>query len=479
MPRPKVKYNPVFAYVPIALPNLDELVNGTKYSADRLRCIYHQLYMQRLKDSTSDRVTNTVKYQTGWVSLSSTLLQQLGTNAYKEHLEFLELKGLLLIRRNEFTDRKKYGQNISSIQYKIPYEFLTKEGTIRHFRKEIITKQVLLKAIIRVKESFRTEPIKSRHIEPEPIHLRLVEMVNQIRFDVPSAEIFMQQVTKGEVTVRETKSGRERDYEELLLRLEAINDSEFQMCKVDRYGERLHTAISNLWKELRPYMYFKNVADKQLVALDFTNSQPYFSSIAINTKLIAEFLPEFSVCVPLVQKYTLNQDYKIFAELCAIGKVYEHWQAVRKLDDRNDAKGEILHIMYGTVYRGKDSKHIKLIFKEHFPSVYQAFSIIKSITEVQLPFIKDIFLTPAGVFEGRKALYKNFSCMMQRMESRIVIKRIAPKLIAAGLCPFVTIHDSFVVKLGHETQTKELIENEFRALGVIPPKIKTEFLKPR
>jgi hypothetical protein len=479
MPRSNVKYNPVFAYVPIALPNLDDLVKGTKFSADRLRCLYHQLYMQRLNDSTSDKVTNTIKYKTGWVSLSGKLLTRLATNNYKEHLEFLEGKGLLLIRRDPYTGKKKYGTNISSIQYKIPYEFLYKEGTIRHFKKEIITEHVVLRAIKTVKESFRTEPVKPRHIVPEPIHLQLIAMVNQVRFDIPAAENFLEKISNGQLSVRKTKSGRDRDYDELLLRLDAINDSEFQKCTIDKYGDRLHTTISNLWKELRPYMYFKNMPEKQLAALDIKNSQPYFSSIAINTKLIAQFLPEFSLCVPLVEKYTQKRDYKIFSELCAMGKIYEHWQAVRKLKERDDAKAEIFRIMYGTVYRGKDQKHIKLIFREHFPSVYQSFSIIKSLTELQLPFIKDVFVTPAGMFEGRKVLYKNFSCMMQRMESRIVIRRIAPKLIAEGLCPFVTVHDSFIVPAENEPKVRAIIITEFNSLGVIPPTIKTEILTRR
>ena len=473
MPRPKIKYNPAIAYIPIVFLIIDELVKGTGLVADKIRCFYHQLFMQRLNDSKSDKVIKTAKYKGGWVSLSSVLLMHLLTPEYKKYLDFLEENGLLIVRRNPDTGNLIYSRNGSNAQYKIPEKFLRKQGSIRHYRKEIITDHTTLKAIRKVKESFRMKAIGGKNLLLEPIHKKLIDMVNQVRFDIPNAENFLSKVASGEMKVRETKSGIDRNYSDILLRLEAINDGQFKICKVDKFGNRLHTSASNLWKELRPFMYFKGLEHKRLVVLDFANSQPYFSSIAINPKLIAEILPEFAVCVPLVEPLKQKPDFKRFAELCAKGKIYEHWQSIRKLKDRAVAKEEIFQLMFGTNKLWKGSP--KSIFKQYFPSVYQCFATIKSHTEIQLPFIKDVFLTKTGIFD-RKAYYKNLSCMMQRMESRIVLGRIAPKLLAEGIIPFVTVHDSFIILAEHEKKVREIINAEIELLEVTPPVIKTEIL---
>lgn len=462
------------AYIPVLFPILDELVKGTRLSADRIRCFIHQLFMQRLKDSTHDSVRKTDKYQDGWVSLSSVLLIQLVGHNYKRYIDFLEQNGLLLVRRDPDTGNLKYARNSTSAQYKIPEKYLYKIDSIRHYRKEYITDHSTLKAIKKVKESFRTQNLSPKQVPAEHIHDRLFSMVNQIRFDTDKAEIFLNKVSKGEIKVRKTASGMERNYGDMLLLLDAVNEGSISRFFVDKYGNRMHTVASNLWKELRPFMYFKGLENKQLIVLDFANSQPFFSSIAINAKLIEEVLPEFAVCVPMVEPFIKRPDFKRFADLCAKGKIYEHWQSIRKLEDRNAAKDEIFKIMFGTnrVWKGSP----KAIFKQYFPSVYQCFFTIKSLSERELPFIKDLFLTPARVFEGKKAYHKNLSCMMQRMESRIVLARIAPKLIAEGLVPFITVHDSFILAAEHEQKARAIINAEFILLGITPPTIKTELL---
>ncbi|MGP8217083.1 MAG: hypothetical protein ACLQQ4_16055 [Bacteroidia bacterium] len=470
MPRPEIKHNPVMAYVPVSFPNIDELVKGTGLSADRMRCFCHQLFMQRLKDSSNDRITKTDKYKEGWVSLSSDKLKKLNAS-YKKYVDLLELKGELFVRRNPHTGKPKYARNGSSAQYKIDEKYLHKEGSIRHYRKEYITDHTTLSAIKKVKESNRTEPPDRKHVPLEAIHEKLFDMVSMVRFDIVKAESFLTKVSQGEIKVRQTKSGIERNYKDLLLLLDAINEGAIMRCNVDKYGQRLHTSVSNLWKDLRPFMYFKGLEHKQLVVLDFANSQPYFSSIAINANLIVEILPEFAACVPKIEAFTKKPDFKRFADLCARGKIYEHWKSIRRLKDRDAAKQEIFLLMFG-----KNSSHYpaKAIFKQFFPSVFKCFAEIKSLTELDLPFIKDVYMTQTGTFEGRKSLHKNLSCMMQRMESRIVLCRIAPKLITEGLVPFVTVHDSFIIPAEYEQKARAIINAEFNSLGVTPPTIKTE-----
>ncbi len=475
MTKPEISFLPVKAYIPAGMPDIDALVEGTGLKPDRVRAIYHQFYMKRLADASNDNVVKTDKYKGGWVSLSSILLTKVATNKYNNYMRFLLKKRLIEVRVT-ITGSKSYAVNSSSVQYKIPISLLRTAYGIRHFRKEKITSHSTLKAIHELKQSFRLKP-DNKHLPLLPIHGTMREMLKMVRFDIDKAEDFLNKVAKKLITVRPTRSGIERSYSELLMLMESINEGNYERYLVDKFGERFHTQISNLWKELRPFMYFTDEPNRPLVALDLANSQVYFSSIAIHSALVDDVLPEFSPCIPYLDRIKNNADYKLFAELCATGCLYEYWMQLRGFD-RDTAKNEIFRIMFCRNLRIEKRPHI-LAFKSEFPSVYSCFRTIKNLTNRHLPFIESLFLKDTGVYEGQKASHKILSAMMQRMESRIIIHRIAPKLIEHGITPFVTIHDSFIVKQGYELQTKQLMEDEFRVLGVIPPKIKVEFLKPR
>ena len=66
--------------------------------------------------------------------------------------------------------------------------------------------------------------------------------------------------------------------------------------------------------------------------------------------------------------------------------------------------------------------------------------------------------------------------MMQRAESRTMLKRIAPKLIEAGITTFLTVHDSYNISPQREQVVRKIVESEFRMLGVEPPKVKSTLL---
>ncbi|MGP8216422.1 MAG: hypothetical protein ACLQQ4_12705 [Bacteroidia bacterium] len=477
MTKPEINFLPIKAYLPVGMPDIDALVEGTGLNPDRVRAIYHQFYMKRLADASNDNVVKTDKFKGGWVSLNSELLKKVATNQYCRYMDFLENKGLILVRYTR-TGSKSYSKNGSSIQYKIPIDLLRSVYGVRHFRKEKITGHATLKAIDELKQSFRFTP-NDNHLPLSPIYEIMREMLKMVRFDIDKAEDFLNRVAKKLITVRPTKSGTERSYSEMLILMDAVNEGSIERCVVDKFGERFHTQISNLWKELRPFMYFTDEPNRPLVALDLANSQPYFYSIAIDSALVDKVLPEFSPCIPYLDRIKNNADYKLFAELCATGCLYEYWMQLRGFD-RDAAKNEIFRVMFSRNLRqGVEKRPHVLAFKKEFPSVYGCFFAIKNLTKRHLPFIETLFLKDTGVYEGQKASYKVISTMAQRMESRIIIHRIAPKLIEQGITPFITVHDSFIIKKGFEMRAKQLMEDEFRALGVIPPKIKTEFLKPR
>ncbi len=478
MPKKIIRYKPIKGYVPRGLPPIKELAKISGLNPGRIIAFYHQMYLSRLNQMSNTEIKQSVMHRTGWVTLHSDLLQKSVTFEYKRFVDFFELKGLLELRRDHLTGGLKYTPGEQSQQYRIPSTLLHENNSVCHFRKEIITDHCTLKSLHKLKLSQKRRR-EERNPELNSTHRELMKMMTKVKFDLRNAQSFLQKVSEGKIIVRDTKSGEERNYPDMLLQMHMCNDGYAREGKVDAYGERLHTPFSNLWKQLRPFIRIEGSKDAPGVT-DIANSQPYFSSIAINPTLIDLILPEFKACIPALQNLKGKSDFEKYAELCATGKLYEYWMSLREGIDRDTAKEEIFYLMFSPNRAPKKweklgavtKRLIREIFNTEFPSVNAAFRKIKALSEKELPFIETIFLNKKGKFEGPSGYHKSLACMMQRMESRIFLGRIVPKLIEIGAGPFLTVHDSVIVSPHHLKAVEEAIRNEFHALGVHPPTLK-------
>jgi len=474
MPRKKVlKFKPVNALIPISLGNLDEMFKGSGLDTDRMRAILHQCYASKLLETANPQKHDTAMYQDGWFPLRARFLDIIYPKKYVKYLEWLENNGILFPNRNE-QGGKSYSQNRHCTYYRFNPQLLSKPLTNRHYRKELITSQRTLKSIsILIGKGRECLQINRNRTPLEYIHHQLLQMLKQINFDVDRAEEFITKVKSGEVIVRETKNKKPRPYGDYLELMIAINESRAPLSIVDLFGERLYTPITNLWKELRQFVYFKDNPNERLVELDIANSQPYFSSICLQPDVMEKLLPEFAHCIPLLRNYSNNENLLLYQKLNRNGQIYEHWMNARKMD-RNTAKLDFLaNVMFSRVKpRKPETKEARKIFKHHFPVVDYLFGYIKKLSEKELPFIVTTYTDKHGRFQGRKSYFKNLSCAMQRAESRLFIKRICPALIQNGIPRFLTIHDSILVEPAYAEKALERMKNEFVKLGVEPPLIR-------
>jgi hypothetical protein len=122
------------------------------------------------------------------------------------------------------------------------------------------------------------------------------------------------------------------------------------------------------------------------------------------------------------------------------------------------------------------------IFRKEFPSVYRFFKGVKRLKEDKFPDLTDIINAwKAKNKKGRK--FDKLACAAQRIEARFVTQHIAGRLIdagtgaGAGIGPFITIHDSFLLLPMHQTAAVEIIEDSFRSFHIPPPRLKVELLK--
>ena len=194
-------------------------------------------------------------------------------------------------------------------------------------------------------------------------------------------------------------------------------------CHRDPAGFRLHSPITRLPRELRPFLSFNG---EVLVGIDAKNSQ---------------------MC--LVARAALKEAKRPaldFADVCARGRFYEEtYYAVHGRyptpAERQRWKSRVMAIwLYarsGCLANAEDAQRIGL----RWPSVHAWLWAQK--------------------FDGPR----NLPCRMQREEAAIWIDQLGPELERIG-CPGVTAHDSVFVPVSREAEVRALLERLYAAEGV-------------
>lgn len=231
---------------------------------------------------------------------------------------------------------------------------------------------------------------------------------------------------------------------------------------IDNTSKRFHSNVTNLDKELRPYL---RVNGEQLINADIKNSQPYLSTIILTNPGKVSWLTENPAFALLLQtlKVSQNQDVKNYISLVISGQLYEY--LMRKFNlSRYETKRQVLRILFAGNRMPKEetNRRCRQIFMRDFPTVHRIFSKVR------------------GHEKGDKFQnFKRFSILLQRIESylmlHVILKRIyreLPEVVA------ITIHDSVMTGIltnDVEAVTKIMIEELTIFVG-FAPKIEIEGL---
>lgn len=465
------------AYIPINFPDIDLLVEGTKFKADKIRAFLHQLFLSNLSQSgygnkPRDNSYNYI-YKDGYVSLHSDILQKLLTTKYSTYLNFLEVNKLVS-RRETPSSRAGYTPGVTTIHYKIRKDLLHIKDSNKSFRIEPITDFTSIKSIIKTREFYEAKKItNTRSLQLDDIHLKLSSMEKTIRFNYHKAESWVDTeiyyaeklFTTNDTVLWDFKNVLSMD----LKLIQTINDGYFKE-KLDQFGERLHTPLKRLSKRMRSFMYFDGYQDEDLMCLDISNSQLYFSTLLVDKNIINTLIPEFAPITTFSDEYSNRSDFIEFITECRNGIIYESWKNVANYNSRNEAKKDLFQVLFSR--SGSRIPGVKL-FRKKYPSVAAFFTRIKSLTEIELPFITHTYLDHKGVYKERN-YHCNLSCALQRLESRIFLKKIGQALFDNDIKRFFTIHDSVYFPKYETEKIQKIISNEFSQLCIPSPKFKLD-----
>ena len=212
-----------------------------------------------------------------------------------------------------------------------------------------------------------------------------------------------------------------------------VNNKEQSAIRPIAYN-RVHTNLTNMASELRPYLYLEQDPNIELVSLDVSNSQPF-----VLIKIILDFIES--------QGYFIDSTTQLYIDLVSNGKFYYHMKSILNSTAcdkifKQQMFGRIFYDEHRNCIRTKEWK----VFCENFPIVAQA------------------------IEEKKKNGYEKLSLEMQAIEAQINIDGVLRELYHKYPDTFFNhIHDSIIFPSGFETEVKALMESHYKSVvGYIP-----------
>ena len=404
----------------------------------------------------------------GYFPVHNSIMKQVGTNHYSKYLKVLELAGIIERRLNS-VGGKNYLPGVHSQLFRFKNQ-ADAFGPLTFGFDKVRDYRCIKSVLITCDRYALGEYKNDRAKNLEPIHEKLKAFSIQGKIDVKIAKGIARD------KVLDQDNGLYLDY------LEAINAKEISWFSVDEFGERVHHPLVIVKSEYRPAIRFKGYENETLAHIDIKNSQPYFSAIIPTDGVIDKFLPEFSALKPLAEKLAGQADYQKYLSLCISSGIYEHIGLLmgkspeeirqqRKVIKQQFFRAVLFpkHQVYG------EDKIMQDAFKKEFPSVHSFYSAIKRMKETQFPALMELIQYRRTKSSDSK-IFDKLSCAAQRLEARFVTQHIAGRLIEAGIGPFITIHDSFLVLPMHKDATVKIIEDFFKSNHIPPPRLNIEML---
>lgn len=232
-----------------------------------------------------------------------------------------------------------------------------------------------------------------------------------------------------------------------------IRQSQF-FCSVSPTNGRVNDSFAALPSVLTPFL---RLDSEQLKGLDICNSQFLIFAVLLKNcqseGKVFRFLKKngylkevigkkpyyftlgelIETMQQIVTKTKIDDDFNAFIAQCEGGTVYDDFAKAANIT-RQQAKGAFFHLLFGA---GGETEYSKL-FAQIYPSVIR---IVKRFKDVKN--------------------YKNFSIMLQKIESIYFVKTIRPACIAAGVT-VLTKHDSIFSKESQFKALERIFKDVFR-----------------
>lgn len=238
-------------------------------------------------------------------------------------------------------------------------------------------------------------------------------------------------------------------------------------AKIDSNVHRLHSTITNMQKDFRNFLKYD---DKELTAIDISNSQPFLLCILFNpefwdkdsdTYINIRHLPEniqkmfTPTLLTEIKRYVASipaANLQNYIREASAGNLYEFMQ--RKINnpdiDRSRVKTMILITFFSDnkyISQQTEDAALKRKFRELFPEIYDL------------------------IAKCKRSRTNRFACLLQSVESDIILNRCCKRIWDEGghKVPVFTIHDSIATTAENVGLVRNIMDEElYKAAGVHP-----------
>lgn len=390
------------AYIPL------NLKLSIERCSDKYYYILTQIYYGRIFDKRIE--------PDSFVPLSSKILHNILGGDYRKYILFLIHNGII-----ESDNHYRLGEKSKGYRF-------TEEYRHRKFQQVEITDKNILENV----RIFRAEQESKIQLDQ---HQYIYDCLQQVKIDAEGARNYIEQNIYSDT-----------EYSNYNISVDLIDSKSF-FFTVDSTAGRVHNNITNLSRDLRPFLSFNN---EKLVEIDIANSQPFLFNILINAYDVyskPSFLGMYDTDRYMNLPYVTSKktDILIYRESTSSGKFYEYLMDKLNIEEE---RSEFKVRFFKKIFFSKENPYYiseeRKQFTELFPNVSQIISHYK------------------------KDDYKNLAITLQKAEAEIMINTIVPRLAEKGIyC--LTIHDSILTTLENSETVKKIILDEFKKqYGLIP-----------
>lgn len=233
--------------------------------------------------------------------------------------------------------------------------------------------------------------------------------------------------------------------------LKKLIDGDFYHHKDNTTG-RYHTNLTGIKKELRLFIRYDN---KQLVEIDIINCQPFLSlalldkhlySINNMTNRIMQYnnnfdLEKYTTEILDISTYSMSiNDYKndVLNDKLYTNLANEYNKIYKKNHTRKDGKIGFYNAVFDN-FDELNRRPYMQIFKQLYPDVYTAFSLIK------------------------KSSYRTLACILQNLEADLILNNVCKSIDNYNnTIPIFTIHDCIITTKENQLLVENTLKDTFK-----------------
>lgn len=447
-------HNKLTLYIPENL-DIDELVK--KYPPDFK---FHKDCFIYLAHLITDIPSRNKDLDMDYIPFYSKLIQR-RIRDYRKYLNYL-VKHNILLEDKQYIAKKKSKSFKFSSTYRLPIKAIN------------ITKPTLIKSILSfINLDYDIIDNCTTNNQNQELDYLTKWFNDKLTIDFYGAKLYLQELYELEKNDLNFGHNAMQRFNSRFISLLKLHRKEFNYT-IDNTAGRLHTILTQIKGDLRQFIKYNN---KNLIAVDITNSQPYLSTVLFNLEKIKE-----NNIIPIIKSYnksfitnnTFNplpyyvsknaqnanssENINQYIEIVKSGLLYEEFGKIllekNIISDDIPVRKQAKTIIFSSIFSPNQSiaynTSIK-IFREYFPDVYEIYRLIKQNE------------------------HRTLACLLQNIEAKLIL-HTACKIISQEKpeIPLFTLHDSIITTEGNEKYIYQILYDILLNSIGIPPTLKFE-----